>query len=145
MEYKKIKSYQMTEAELRQLWEREYCSAPVCTFDGISVAFHSDMFDHAFFESANRLQKDKSILSLNRCEKMLWIKATLQDPDAALRMGWDTGSKTHDATKRVALVKGNYVVVILIFRPGKARFITAFQMDDNENLQKLLSGPIWPA
>jgi len=42
------------------------------------------MFDHAFFESANRKAKDKSVLSLNRCEKMMWVKDTLNDSLAIL-------------------------------------------------------------
>ena len=48
------------------------------------------MFDHAFFESADRVEKDKSVLSLNRLEKIHWIKETLNDKDAILKKGWDT-------------------------------------------------------
>jgi len=51
------------------------------------------MFDHAFYESVNRKAKDKSELSLNRCEKMFWIKDALNDPDAILKKGWDAKIK----------------------------------------------------
>lgn len=143
MEYKKIKSYNYTEAELRQLWSYTYCVAPITTFDGIEVKFYSNMFDHAFYESADHKAKDKSVLSLNRCEKMLWIKETLQDPSALLKKGWDNKTKSYDDTRRVAMVKGNYVVIILIYADKKARFITAFQIDDDENLELFKNGPDW--
>ena len=61
MAYKKIKSYNLTEQELRELWSETYCKAPITTFDNIQVKFFDDMFDHAFFESDNRKEKDKSI------------------------------------------------------------------------------------
>lgn len=54
MEYKRIKPYNMTESELRELWNREYCRQVIYTHDSIKVKFYSDMFDHAFFESTNR-------------------------------------------------------------------------------------------
>ena len=143
MEYKKIKSYNYTEAELRKLWSDTYCVAPITTFDGIEVKFYSNMFDHAFYESADHKAKDKSVLSLNRCEKMLWIKETLQDPAALLKKGWDNKTKSYDDTRRVAMVKGNYVVIILIYADKKARFIAAFQIDDDENLELFKNGPDW--
>jgi len=64
-----------------------YCdpASPIFTFDGIRVQFFPEMFDHAFYESVNRKAKDKSELSLNRCEKMFWIKDALNDPDAILK------------------------------------------------------------
>ena len=143
MAYKKIKSYEFSEAELRSLWHETYCREHIITFDGITVHFYPEMFDHAFYESDDRLEKDKSILSLNRCEKMLWIKDTLEDPTAILKQGWISRKKSHDPTRRVALIKGNYVVIINIMGNGKARFITAFQIDDEENLEKLKNGPDW--
>jgi hypothetical protein len=41
------------------------------------------------------------------------------------------------------MVKGNYVVVIVIYAEKKARFITAFQIDDTENLEEFMKGPDW--
>lgn len=143
MAYKKIKSYQMTEAELRQLWSDTYCNDPIITYDGIEVKFYSNMFNHAFFESYNRKEKDKSILSLNRCEKMFWIKDTLEDSSAILKQGWINKTKTYDNNRRVALVKGNYVVIILIYSVKKARFISAFEINNVNNLKLFLGGPDW--
>ena len=99
--------------------------------------------NHAFYESADRKAKDKSELSLNRCEKMLWNKDALVDPGAILKKGWDSQTKSYDGSRRVTLVKGNFVVVLIILSKTKARFVTAFQIDDENNLQKLLSGPDW--
>lgn len=143
MAYKKIKSFLMTEAELRQLWSDTYCNSPITTFDGIKVKFYSNMFDHAFFENYNRIEKDKSILSLNRCEKMFWIKDTLEDSSAILKQGWISKTKTYDNNRRVALVKENYVVIILIYAVKKARFISAYEINDDDNLKLFLGGPDW--
>ena len=144
MAYKKIKSYDMSEADLRKIWADEYCAAPIQTFDGITVKFYPNMFDHVFFESANRKARDKSILSLNRLEKIYWIKETLLDAEAILKQGWDRDSKKHDPIRRVAIIKGNYIVVIRIYRAGLASFVTAYQVDDDENLKLILEGPDWP-
>jgi len=143
MSYQKIKSYKMSESDLRQLWSDTYCNSPIVTFDGIEVRFYSNMFDHAFYESDQRRLKDKSILSLNRCEKMLWIKDTLKDPTALLKQGWENKTKTHDTNRRVALVKDNYVVIILIYASKKARFLTAYQIENAEALKKFVMGPNW--
>jgi hypothetical protein len=143
MAYNKIKSYLMSEAELRQLWSDTYCNSPVTTFDGIKVKFYSNMFEHAFFESYNRIEKDKSILSLNRCEKMLWIKDTLEDSKAVLKQGWIKKTKTYDNNRRVALVKENYVVIILIYAIKQARLISAYEINDDDNLKLFLEGPDW--
>lgn len=143
MAYKKIKSYDLSEEQLRQIWQEEYCTQTIITFDAIRVRFYPEMFDHCFYESANRKEKDKSVLSLNRLEKIYWIKDTLQDATAILKQGWDKTNKTYDNMRRVAMVKGNYVVIILIYKEGNARFITAFQIDDEENLEKFLEGPDW--
>lgn len=141
MVYKKIKPYEMTEEALREIWRIEYCESKIQTFDGIEVKFFSQMFDHCFYESENRKEKDKSILSYNRLEKIYWIKAALQDPDAVLKIGWDGKSKSYNNSRRVTLVKGNYIVIIVIFGPNKARFITAYEVNDDENLNKIMDSP----
>lgn len=143
MAYKKIKSYNYTEEELREIWSVEYCRKPIKTFDDIEVKFFSDMFDHCFYESANRKQKDKSILSLNRLEKIYWIKDTLLDPDSIRKQGWDRNKKSYTGSRRVNLVKGNYIVVIKIFSKTKARFITAYEVNEDENLEKIKKSPDW--
>jgi len=138
MAYKKLKPHfineDVREAEMRALWYEEYCKADIETFDGIMVRFYTDMFDHCFFESADRIAKDKSILSLNRLEKMLWIKETLQDADAILKKGWDNESKGYYINRRVAIVKGNYVVVIRFTGILKAKLVTAYEKNDIENI-----------
>lgn len=141
MAYKKIKSYKMTEAELRQIWKEEYCEQEIITFDAVTVKFYEDMFDHAFYESADNIEKDKSILSYNRLEKIYWIKEVLQDPEAVLKKGWDNYTKTVCDDRRVAMVKGNYIVVIRFTGLLKAKLVTAFEMQDGEDIQKVLDGP----
>ncbi len=141
MPYKKIKSYNFTEAELREIWNKEYCEGLIKTFDEITVQFFSSMFDHCFFESANRRAKDKSVLSYNRLEKIYWIKEALTDPDAILKIGWSAKTKSYDDSRRVTLVKGNYIVVIVIFADKKARFITAYEVNDDDNLELIKNSP----
>ena len=51
MAYKKIKSYNFSEEELRKMWSDIYCDKPILTFDNIEVYFYSNMFDHCFYES----------------------------------------------------------------------------------------------
>jgi hypothetical protein len=138
MAYKKLKPHLIAEvrreAEMREIWKNEYCKKPIETFDGVLVRFYEDMFDHCFFESANRKAKDKSILSLNRLEKMLWIKSVLQDKDAVLKKGWDNVEKIYFKDRRVAIVKDNYVVIIRFTGVLKAKLITAFEKNDIENI-----------
>lgn len=142
MIYKKIKIQniptEVLEGEMRQIWKDEYCQMPIQTFDNILVHFYEDMFDHCFFESSNRKEKDKSILSLNRLEKILWIKDTLQDETAILKKGWDTANKIYFDDRRIAIVKGNYVVIIRFTAILKAKFVTAYEKNDIENI---LDGP----
>ena len=134
MAYKKIKAYEIPELELRAIWKNEYCLKPLVTFDKIKVSFYEDMFDHAFYESEDRITKDKSILSYNRLEKIYWIKETLLDTDAILKQGWDNTTKTYFKNRRLAIVKGNYVVIIRFISLLKAKFVTAYEKDDIENI-----------
>lgn len=138
MDYRRIKPQNYTEEQLRELWQIEYCEQSVYTFDHVRVRFYENMFDHAFYESADRKRKDKSILSYNRLEKIYWIKATLQDENAILKKGWDNQSKEYFKDRRVAIVKGNYVVIIRFTGFLKAKFVTAFEKEDISNI---LSGP----
>ena len=142
MAYRKIKPHKIPEEKrefkMREIWAVEYCQNPIETFDGVQVRCYEDMFDHIFFESANRKAKDKSILSLNRLEKIYWIKDTLQDGDAILKKGWNTQEKTYYENRRVAIVKGNYVVIIRFTGIYKAKLVTAYEKNDVENI---LEGP----
>jgi hypothetical protein len=150
MEYKKLKPHLMDEstreAQLRSLWKEIYCDVtkPIFTFDNILVKFYEDMFDHCFYESDNRVQKDKSILSLNRLEKLLWIKDTLEDTTSLLKQGWDKDKKKYVANRRVALVKDNYVVIISINKlKTQARFITAYEIQNDEKVENIKIAPDW--
>lgn len=138
MAYKKLKPHlipeETREAEMRKIWYDEYCIENIETFDSVKVKFYEDMFDHCFYESANRKEKDKSILSLNRLEKMLWIKDTLQDGDAILKKGWDNYHKNYYPNRRVAIVKENYVVIIRFTGILKAKLVTAYEKNDVENI-----------
>ena len=143
MAYKKIKSYKFTEDQLREIWSKEYCEQTIITFDDIEVKFYSNMFDHCFYESANRQARDKSILSLNRLEKIYWIKDTLADPTSIRKQGWDRNNKTYNNSRRVNLVKGNYIVVIRIYANKKAKFVTAYEINNDYNLKKIKDSPDW--
>ena len=134
MAYKKIKSYDFSEEELRKMWSDIYCE---------KVHFYSNMFDHCFYESDNRWEKDKSILSYNRLQRIHWIKDALEDPDAIKKQGWIKKLKTHDNKRRVTLVKGNYIVVIVIYAEKRARFITAYEVNDADNLELIKNSPDW--
>jgi hypothetical protein len=134
MSYKKIKAYNYSEIELREIWKTEYCLTSIETFDCVKVKFYEDMFDHVFFESKDRKEKDKSILSLNRLEKIYWIKDCLTDSSAILKQGWDTKNKEHFKDRRVAIVKGNYVVIIRFTGFLRAKLITAYEKSDIENI-----------
>lgn len=127
----------------RQLFLQTYCNplSPIITFDGIEVKFFPDQFDHAFFESVNRKLADKTQFSLVRAERILWIKDTLEDPTADLRVGWDKKYKIYDKSYRVAVVKYNYVVIIWIKDVKNGKFITAYEAD--KSIGKILGSPVW--
>jgi hypothetical protein len=150
MNYKKLKPHTIDEVtreqDLRLLWKEVYCDStkPIHTFDGIWVKFYEDMFDHCFFESTNNIAKDKSILSLNRLEKLLWIKDTLEDTASLLKQGWDKDKKAYVANRRVTLVKGNYIVIISINKSRtQARFITAYEIQNDEKINQIKQAPDW--
>ena len=106
-----------TEQEYRVHFERVYCQGTIRTFDDIEVRFRKAMFDHCFFES---LRWRDDTFSPRRAERIDWIKAALEDPNAELRLGWDNEKKRPANDRRVAIVVGNYVVIIRIYKPGKA-------------------------
>lgn len=137
MPYPLLVQYQ-TELEYRRHFERVYCRGLITTFDGIQVRFRRNMFDHCFFESVNT--KDDTF-SQQRAERIDWIKAVLQDNNAELREGWDNRRKQSAKDRRVAIVVGNYVVIIRI-RGNKADFVTAF-IAGGRSIQKIRTNPVW--
>lgn len=129
-----------TPDEYRAFFETIYCRGPVLTFDWIEVRFRKKDFNHCFFESVNT--KDDTF-SPKRAERLLWIKAALQDPDSERYIGWDRTKKTYDKSRRVALVKDNYVVVIILTSQLQADFVTAFIADSERTLKMIKKGPLW--
>jgi hypothetical protein len=107
------------------------------------VYFPKQQFDDAFFESANRRARDKSVFSLARAERIDWIRAALEDPKAELYQGWDRDRKVIDRDRRITVVYGNYVVVLLVRRNrNSATFITAYVAEAN-TIQKIRNSPRW--
>ena len=139
-----VKDY--TEKDLRRIWTEEYCRKFIITHDGIRVHFYDSNFDHAFFESSVRngssnKPKSKDIFSPVRAARMMWIKDVLADKEAKMYVGYDSKTKCYTRTKRVSVVKGDYVVVIQLYKEGHARFITAFVA--NNSIDKIICGPEW--
>lgn len=132
-----------TEAEYRLHYEANYCRATILTFDGLRVYFPKQQFDDAFYESADRRARDKSVFSRQRAERIDWIRAALQDNTAEIYAGWDRDKKVVDRKRRVILIYGDYVVVLQVnLRKAKAIFITAY-VANAATLAKIRHGSFW--
>ena len=132
-----------TEQAYRDHYERCYCRTEIKTFDGLRVYFPKQQFDDAFFESADRRARDKSVFSRDRAERIDWIRAALEDAKAELYQGWDRDRKVTDRDRRIALVYNTYVVVLLVRRKrNSATFITAY-VAGASTIQKIRSSPRW--
>ncbi len=129
-----------TPDEYRSIFEAMYCRGPILTFDGIEVRFRKKDFNHCFFESVR--SKDDTF-SFLRAERIQWIRYALQDPNSDRRIGWDSTRKRFDKKRRVAVVMGNYVVVILLTGDKKADFVTSFVADSERTFQMLKKSPKW--
>lgn len=141
MEYPPLVKYQPIE-EYRRHYETTYCRDTIITFDGISVRFRKDRFNHCFFESSKRNQ-EKDTFSQLRAERIDWIKAALQDSSAELYVGWDRKKKTFDNSHRVAVVVQDYVVVIRLTGQQKADFVTAYVADSQRTIERIKKSPKW--
>ena len=146
LEYKQIIARNYSEEQLRELWRTEYCQQEIYTFDNIRVKFFDSNFDHAFYESSSRKQssnkqKYKDVLSARRVSRMLWIKDVLADPTADLRVGYNNKKHALNPKKRVAISKGDYVVIIEMTGEKKAAFVTAFVADNS--IGKIKQSPKW--
>jgi hypothetical protein len=142
--YKQLIAKDYTEEEFREMWRSHYCRRAIFTFDGIRVRFYDSNFDHAFYESSDRRQANKDMLSRRRLSRILWIKDALEDPEAEIHVGYLSKSLFQSGKRRVTLVKGNYVVVIQLYKDNEANFITAF-VGDEEKIKKVKSDPLWPS
>lgn len=131
MTYPPLVSY-ASEAEYQKHFEDVYCKEPIATFDGIPVRFRKRDFHHAFFESVRG--GHDNLFSTKRAERIDWIKKTLQDPNADRYQGWDKKNKKYDKSRRVTVVMGNYIVVIVVRQNKRTgdqtgHFITAYVAD----------------
>ena len=72
---------------------------------------------------------------------MMWIKDVLADKNAKMYIGYDSKIKGYIRSKRVSVVKGDYVVVIQLYKENHARFITAYVADNS--IEKIKKGPEW--
>lgn len=130
----------LTIEQYRIHFEAVYCHKPIITFDQIAVRFYKRDFDHCMYESSVR-NKIKDQFSIERSERIDWIKATLENPNAILYQGWDKTKKTYDSARRVAVVFEDFVVVIALRANKKARFITAYLADNS--MAKIRMSPKW--
>jgi hypothetical protein len=132
-----------TEAEYRHHYEQQYCHGTLYTFDGLRVFFPKHQFDDAFYESASRSARDKSVFSRTRAERIDWIRAAVQEKTAELYAGWNRDKKVIDSKRRVTVVYGDYVVILQVnAKRTKASFITAYVADAG-TLAKIRSQPRW--
>ena len=133
--------------EYRAHFRRVYCCGAIRTFDGIEVRFRARQFDHCFFESTGR-DRIKDQFSLARARRIDWIRAALQDPEAELYEGWDRDHRRADPTRRVAILVGEYIVIIAIKGESSADFVTAYVAEPAQPgrlsaVQKIRRGKKW--
>jgi len=132
-------------ADYKKVYENEYCNKEIYTHDGVLVKFYPERFEHAFYKSANRKQGDKSLFSLERAQRMLWIREVLLDDSLPVYCGYDKKRKIYDFSRRVSLVTpDDYVVVIMLNnkRPYEASFVTAFLCDSPQVVSKIKNSPL---
>jgi hypothetical protein len=136
------------EAQYRAHFEAIYCRGPVIAFDGIEVRFRKRDFNHCCFESSRR-DGVKDAFSRPRAERLNWIRAALKDPNSECFQGWDKKRKRYDGRRRVAVVMGNYVVVIALKGRERADFLTAYLADTPaapgrpSTVDRIRRGPKW--
>ena len=131
-----------TPNEYKKYYIEKYCKKGLQTFDGIDVTFHEDRFEHAFYESSDKIHGNKDVFSKNRALRIDWIEYVLKNPKAELHVGWDKKKKTYDNSRRVAIITPeDYVVVIMLTGTKKAKFITAYYADNSA--KKIRTAPLW--
>ena len=134
-----------TPAEYKQHYEKHYCRGKIVTFDSIRVYFKPTKFGHVFYESTARDGK-KDVFSKIRAERIDWIKATLENPDAELYQGWNKKDKVVEPNRRVSVVYEEFVVIIEVKKDDsgkviKAEFVTAYVADNSIN--EIRKSPKW--
>ena len=131
--------------EYRRHYGSTYCGGLIKTFDGVRVYFSPGKFEHVFYESSTR-DGVKDAFSPVRAQRIDWIRATLQHPEADLLKGWDKRRGRYDDTRRVAVVYEEFVVVVRFWirrrdMSLKADFVTCYQADNS--IDKIRSSPAW--
>jgi len=131
------------EADYRKHYEYYYVNGPaVVTFDGITVKFYSNTFDHAFYRDSSRTSHDKGKFDRGRAERMDWIRVALEDRALEnFRRVMPRGK-----VRRITLAyHGNYAIVTQIDSQDttRARFITAYLVDSPSALIKMRSNSKW--
>lgn len=131
-----------SEAEYKKYYVYKYCKSALMTFDGISVKFYEDQFEHAFYESSNKKKRNKDIFSIDRATRIDWIEYVLKNPKAELHLGWDRDKKIYNKDRRVAIISPeDYVVIIRLNNNNTAKFITAYYADNSAS--EIRKMPLW--
>lgn len=129
-----------TEAEYRAHYMSAYCRKKIETHDKIPVYFKPQKFEHAFYEGMGKYK-----FSPPRAQRIDWVKATLENPQATLYQGWHKDKKIYVPDRRVSFVYESFIVVIdLSLRDNqslKGNFITCYMAD--QSIKKITSSPIW--
>lgn len=134
--------YLSTEDEYKKHFVDKYCKKELITFDGISVKFYEDQFEHAFYESSNKKKRNKDVFSIDRATRIDWIEYVLKNPKAELHLGWDRDKKVYNKDRRVAIISPeDYVVIIRLNNNNKAKFITAYYADNSSS--EIRKMPFW--
>lgn len=128
--------------EYKKYYVEKYCKTMLQTFDGIKVKFYEDQFEHAFYESSNKVKRNKDAFSIERAKRIDWIEYVLKNPRAELYLGWDRDKKKFNKDRRVAIISPeDYVVIIRINSNNTAKFITAYYADNSAS--EIRKMPIW--
>ncbi len=134
-----------SEAEYKQYFVDNYChKSPLVTFDGLSVMFYPDMFEHAFYRRTKAAWKaPKDRLDNDRCTRLPWIKPILEDETIELKQGYDKARHIYDNKSRVAFLPSQNYLVVIRNAGTSWRFVTAYIVDNQETANKILASPIW--
>jgi hypothetical protein len=133
-----------TETEYRAHFISKYVGQKnsVTTFDGITVRFFQESFNHAFFTSSSRSSPNKNKFDKSRAERIDWIKYVLEDSTMEVYRRVMPNRKV----RRIALEPTTpYAVIMQIDQrnPAHARFITAYVVKSQSALTKMRSNPKW--
>ena len=134
-----------TEADYKQYFIDNYCTpSPIATWDGLPVVFYPEMFEHAFYKRASEhWRASKSVIDLDRCKRMSWIKDVLADSTIVPMQGYDHATGKYDNNSRVALVSKERYVVVIRYTGTNWRFVTAYYADSDRTYTRLLGSPAW--